>query len=358
MWRRRARSGALVGVTLVSLYLLLPSLLAVFASWRSLSQLDWYFAILVLACEVASLVCLWELDRIALDTRPWFPVVTAQLSGNAVGRIVPGGAATATAVSVSMLRRAGVDTGEAAAGFAASTSLQLATKLALPVLALPAILGGAPVSHGHATAAYLGLGVLVLLLAAGAAAFAADAPLELAGRSLQWLLNATVRRHRQVTGLPEELLANRDFVRATVGERWQRAVLAAAANTGFDYLALLFALRAVGADPRPSLVLLAYTAAALLALVPFTPGGVGFVEAGLVGMLTLAGVSGGDALAATLLYRLVSYWLPLPAGGLAYLLFRRRYDGLRGFRIRSAASPIRSAGQESDSPVVKRTTRR
>ncbi len=51
----------------------------------------------------------------------------------------------------------------------------------------------------------------------------------------------------------------------------------------------------------------------------------GFVEAGLVGTLTLAGVSGTDALAATLLYRLVAYWLPLPTGGLAYILFRRRY---------------------------------
>src|ERR1700693_1558324 len=88
MWKRRARSGALVGVTVVSLYLLLPSLLAVFASWRSLSKLDWYFAILVLACEVASLVCLWELDRIALAARPWFPVVTAPLGGQAGGLIV------------------------------------------------------------------------------------------------------------------------------------------------------------------------------------------------------------------------------------------------------------------------------
>ena len=100
---------------------------------------------------------------------------------------------------------------------------------------------------------------------------------------------------------------------------------AAAANTGFDYLALLFALRAVGANPRPSLVVLAYTAAELLALLPFTPGGLGFVEAGLVGTLTLAGVPGSDALAATLLYRLAAYWLPIPAGGVAYLLFRHRY---------------------------------
>ncbi len=158
-----------------------------------------------------------------------------------------------------------------------------------------------------------------------------------------------------MTGLPQELIADRDFIRKTLGERWQRALVAAAANTGFDYLALLFALRAVGAVPRPSLVLLAYAAAAMLALIPLTPGGVGFVEAGLVGTLTLAGVSGSDALAATLLYRLVSYWLPLPAGGVAYVLFQRRYAGLRGFRTRSAASPIPPSAPSDDSPVVKRT---
>jgi len=28
---------------------------------------------------------------------------------------------------------------------------------------------------------------------------------------------------------------------------------------------------------------------------------------------------------ATLTYRLVSYWLPIPAGGVAYIAFRRRY---------------------------------
>jgi uncharacterized protein (TIRG00374 family) len=246
-----------------------------------------------------------------------------------------------------MLGKAGIDTGQATAAFAASTGLQIATTLALPVLALPAILGGAPVSHSLATAAYLGIAVLVLLLAAGAAAFATDAPLELAGRAIQWLLNATIRRRRRLTGLPQELLADRDFIRETLGARWMGALAAAAANTGFDYLALLAALRAVGANPRPSLVLLAYTGAELLALIPLTPGGLGFVEAGLVGTLTLAGVPGSDALAATLLYRLVAYWLPLPAGGIAYLLF------LRSFRTRSAASPIPSHAADDESSVVK-----
>jgi uncharacterized protein (TIRG00374 family) len=349
--KKLTRQGLLLAITAVSLYLLLPSLVAVFSSFRSLSSASWPWAVMVLVCEAASSVALWELNRIALRTRSWFAVACAQLSGNAVGRIVPGGGATAAAFAVGMLRQAGVEPGEAAGALSASTVLQIATTLALPLLALPAILGGAPINHSLATAAYLGFGVLLLLLAAGGLAFATDAP-KLAGGVVQWLLNKTVRRRRPTAGLPQEFLSARDFVRTTLGERWRSAVPAAAANTGCDYLALLCALRAVGANPRPSLVLLAYAAAELLALVPLTPGGLGFVEAGLVGTLTLAGVPAPDALTATLLYRLVAFWLPLPAGGVAYLLFRHRYDDVRGSRTRSAVSPIRQNPASEDSRVV------
>jgi uncharacterized membrane protein YbhN (UPF0104 family) len=235
-WRQHVKRGVLLLVAAVSLYLLLPTLLSVFASWRSLSHLDWPFAVLVVACEAASYLCLWELDRIALGTSARFPIACAQLAGNAVGRIVPG---APTPFAVGMLHRAGFDTGKAAAALTASTGLQLATMATLPLLALPAIIGGAPISHGLASAAYLGVAMLLLLVAADAAAFAADRPLQLAGRGVQWLLNHTIRRHRHVDGLPRQLLADRDFIRTTLGGRWQAAVVAAAGNTGFDYLALL-----------------------------------------------------------------------------------------------------------------------
>jgi hypothetical protein len=324
-WRRYARPGLILLVTGVSLYLLLPSLAGVFSSWRSLGELTWYWAALVFAAEAGSFVSLWQLDRIALHERSWFVVASAQLAGNAVGRILPGGGATATAFMVGMLRRAGVEVGQAAGALAASMSLQIGTRLALPVLALPAILAGAPVDRGLVAAAYLGLAVLALLVAAGVVAFVFDRPLKSAGRGLQWLLNRTVRRRRPVAGLGRGLLAVRDGVRATIGSRWWAAVLAAAGNTAFDFAALLCALRAVGAQPRPSLVILAYAGAALLTLIPLTPGGLGFVEAGLVGTLTLAGVGGPEALLATLTYRLASYWLPIPFGGAAYAAFARRY---------------------------------
>jgi uncharacterized membrane protein YbhN (UPF0104 family) len=64
-------------------------------------------------------------------------------------------------------------------------------------------------------------------------------------------------------------------------------------------------------------VLLAYSVAAVLGMIPVTPSGLGFVEAGLVATLGLAGVSGDDAVLAVLAYRLVASWLPLPARGVA-----------------------------------------
>ena len=92
--------------------------------------------------------------------------------------------------------------------------------------------------------------------------------------------------------------------------RWRPTV----ARWAFDYGILLAALAAVGSTPRPALVLLAFCAAQLLSQVPATPGGLGFVEAGLTATLALAGVSAGDAVLATLAYRLFTYWLALPLG--------------------------------------------
>jgi uncharacterized protein (TIRG00374 family) len=185
---------------------------------------------------------------------------------------------------------------------------------------------GVPVSRGLVHTALLGLAGFVLYAVFGAILLRADRPLALLGRAAQNLWNRVTRGHRPpVTGLDTRLLAERDTIRAVLGRHWQQAVLVTAGRLGFDYGCLLCALRATGADPRPSLVLLAYAAAGIVALFPLTPGGLGIVEASLSGLLILAGVRPGYAFLATLAYRVLSYWLPLLAGLPAYLLFRRRY---------------------------------
>ena len=65
-------------------------------------------------------------------------------------------------------------------------------------------------------------------------------------------------------------------------------------------------------------VLVAYVVSLALGMVPVTPGGLGFVETGLTTLLVLAGADTDQAVVGTLLYRLASFWIPIPLGALAW----------------------------------------
>jgi glycosyltransferase 2 family protein len=67
------------------------------------------------------------------------------------------------------------------------------------------------------------------------------------------------------------------------------------------------------------------TGAALGSIIP-TPGGLGAVEAALTAGLTAAGVPGAVAVSAVLLFRLLTFWLPVPAGYVALNFLERRQD--------------------------------
>ena len=353
--RKLVVRGLFLLLTAVSLYLLFPSLVEVFTSWRDLRTLDVLWVAVALGFEAASFLAVWELQRIVLRTPSWFAVGTSQLTGNAFGRIVPGGMATAGALQYRMLVQAGIPGSTAAAGLTATSVIAFATMLALPVLALPAVLGGVRAPEGLLQSAYLGAAVFVLMAGAGAAVLLSDRPLALIARVVGWI-QARLGRASRAQGLREKLLRERDAIRVAVGPHWRMALVAAVGRWAFDYLALLAALRAVGAEPDPSLVLLAYVAAQLLGTIPLTPGGLGFVEAGLTGLLRAAGVDGGDAIVATLAYRLVSFWLPLPFGLASWWLFRRRYGrvpdepGSASGSLPSASSASSVSSASSSSP--------
>ena len=163
---------------------------------------------------------------------------------------------------------------------------------------------------------------------------ARDGALLWVGRTIQRVRNRLRRSAEPLTGLPERLLAERNRILAILGRRWYAALLYTIGRWAFDYATLLAALAAVGSNPRPSLVLLAFCAAQILAQIPVTPGGLGFVEAGLTATLALAGVAAQEALVATFAYRLFSYWLMLPVGlgalGVHRLALRRRAEAAAG----------------------------
>ena len=287
---------------------------------------------------MASFACYWGLMRVAVGEKRWFVVATTQLSSNAFSRVVPGGAASGGSVSYQMLTRAGAPPARVLTALTATGLFSPAVLFALPVLAIPAIFTGPPVDHSLLRTAQIGAVIFFLIVSVGALFLFTDRPLEEVGRVAQRIINRLRRHHEPVKELPETLVKERDLIKGVMGDRWWEALLYAGGNWLFDLGALLAALASVGAHPRASLVLLAYVVAALLGMVPLTPGGVGFVEVGLVGTLQLAGVSPAQAVLATLAYRLVAFWLPIPAGLVAYGFYTRRFGGPREREVVRGAS--------------------
>jgi uncharacterized protein (TIRG00374 family) len=57
-------------------------------------------------------------------------------------------------------------------------------------------------------------------------------------------------------------------------------------------------------------------------LIPFAPGGVGAVDAGMIGAFVLFGVPSAEVFAAVLTYRVIAFWLPIPPGIVAFFQLR------------------------------------
>jgi len=319
MWRR-ALGLVLCGLVL---YGVAPAVLEVLDAWPQVVDIELYWFAAMILAQVLSWASMWLLQRLAVDARSWWPVVTSQLASGALGRVVPGGAAAAGALQYRMLVQAGIPSSLAGIGIGVASIVLLAILAALPVLAIPAVLLGVAVPERLWQAGLVGIAVFVALLAIGATLLASDRAVAWVGRT--WIRIGTRLRPRKPppADLPERWRDQRDLVRTALGRRWWEAVTGGAGRWLFDWLTLVTALAAVGQHPRPTLILLSFCAAQLLAQVPITPGGLGVVEAGLTGTLVLIGVPAGAAAVATLAYRLVSYWLALPAGGVAYLVHRR-----------------------------------
>jgi glycosyltransferase 2 family protein len=106
-----------------------------------------------------------------------------------------------------------------------------------------------------------------------------------------------------------------------------RLAASAGANLGLTaayLLAFMAALWAVGAHPAILPAAVVYLAGNAVGSAAPTPGGLGGVEAVLVAGLTAMGIPAAEAISGVLVFRVATFWLPIPAGWLSYLWLQRR----------------------------------
>lgn len=91
----------------------------------------------------------------------------------------------------------------------------------------------------------------------------------------------------------------------------------------FDILVLWACFKAFGDAPPQAVLVMGYFVGMIANVLPFFPGGVGAVDAGMVGAFTIFGVPADAAVVAVLSYRGFAFWLPTVPGAIAYLQLRK-----------------------------------
>jgi len=250
----------------------------------------------------------------------------------ALSIVAPGGAAVGIAGSYAVLRRWGFRTreiGRAVALFSVSNQF---ANLSYPVIAvfLLTVFGGE--SALLATAAFIGVAILGVAVAALALVLTSGRMATEIGDLAARAVNRLRRRFGRapVAWGGESFEAFRQDAATLLRRRWHVLTLATYAGSLTVFILLLLSLRACnvpGSDVSLVEAFAAWSLARLLGSFPITPGGIGIVELGLTGALVGFGGSNTGVVAAVLVYRFLTMAPTLVLGLLAASTlssFRRR----------------------------------
>jgi uncharacterized protein (TIRG00374 family) len=279
----------------------------------------------MVAASAAQLIAIWELQRIVLRTDRWFDVAAPQLAGNAASHTVPGGSAVGAGVQARLMTTVGFSLARVMTGFGAIAILGgVANYVVLPLVVLVASATGSNIDTRLISAMWIGAAILAASLLGAVVVILRDAPWRHLARLVSWFYRR-MRRASDALDLERRLIDERNLIRAALRGRSVTASLAVVGSALGDFAVLYFALRAVGAHVNPAAALAAFIVSNVAGMIPVTPGGLGFVEAGMAGVLTVAGATTDQALLAVAAYRLAATWLPCLAGAVAFVWFKWRH---------------------------------
>jgi len=250
-------------------------------------------------------------------------------SATAVANTVPGGSAIGIGMTYGMFGSWGLSRSRTTVAVLVSGVWNSFIKLGLPVLALALVLLQGGAGGGRVIAALLGIAGLVGAIVVFALMLRSEEAAcrfgELAGRVASRVLRLFGRP--PVAGWELATMKFRSRTIDLVEHRWIAITVTSLVSHVSLYLVLLVALRDVGvsnAEVSWAEVLAVFAFARLATAIPFTPGGAGVVEVVLIGGLVAAGGAKPAVVAAVLIYRALTWLLPVPIGVGTYLWWRRR----------------------------------
>jgi uncharacterized protein (TIRG00374 family) len=342
------RGIILFALVLVVEYLVVPELVGASKDLYLLGRVDAAWLVAGLALEGLSLFCYGLLTQAMLPPGSFNPGLSRlfriDLAAAAVAHVIPAGTLGSAGLGYKLFTAEGIKGNDAAVMMA---SKGLGSTVVLNVLLWLSLVVSIPLAGFHPIYGTVAITGAVVLLAVAALAFGitrgasrASRILHAVGDRIPGLSGDRLERAMLDTAASLSALA-RDRRTLVMSLTW------ASLNWLLDAASLWCFVAAFGHFANPVELFAAYGIANVAGALPVTPAGLGVVDSITPLLLVSFGVTRSVATLGVLGWRLVNFWLPIPAGAAAYVSLKvPRGAGLQAWRAAVSTMMARTAPAE------------
>jgi uncharacterized protein (TIRG00374 family) len=331
--RRRLATGALLVLLLVvAIYVLFPKIVGADEALNKLDDATWYWIAIAVGFNVLAFGSYVMLFRGVLGgTRDdsvhrrlgvWASYLIT-MAGLAATRIFSAAGAGGLVLTYWALRKAGVPRRRAACRMLAFLVLTyfvyLAALIIFGILLRTGVLPGRAPLAGTVVPAAIAGGVIALFL------LIALIPHDFERRIQHYAQGYRRARYLQRLAKGPATLATGTRTAISYIANPRRGLLAVGGAVGFwaAQIGVLWAsFEAFGGDIPFAVLVQGFFVGMAANLIPSPAGGVGAVDAGMIGAFAIFGIDESIVFPAVLTYRVIAFWLPIPPGVVAFVQLR------------------------------------
>lgn len=329
-WKRVLQSLVSLAIVVGIFVGIMPQIANYGDVWDTIRNMTRLEIVVLVVVGIWNLATYWFVLVAALPGLRLREAAVVNQASTAVSNTLPGGGAIGVGVTVAMLRSWGFAIASITRSAIVTGIWNNFVKLGMPVFALALLAVEGDVSPGRMLAAAIGVAALVTAVVGFALVLKSDRAARAVGTRFGRIVD---RLRHMVRRAPLADWGERAarFRGETVGllrHRWLSLTVASLVSHISLYIVLLVALRNVGVSQDELswiAVLAAFAFVRLVSALPVTPGGVGVVELGYAAVMTIGmdDITSAQVVAAILLFRAITYVLPIPFGAASYMTWRQ-----------------------------------
>lgn len=334
--KRRTAIGAVitVAVLLIIFVGVIPKFGSYSVAFESIKAMSpaWMLA---LTTAVVVMIFVFVLPyQAAIPRLAYWPAFVIRQTGFTISNAVPAGGAIGLALQYAMLSSYGVPGAVATSGIAITSVWSVFITLVLPILGVFAALTTGTVQVAWVIAGIIGVVVIAAVVFVFWLVLRSEASAHAVGRGAARVLAPATRRMSHPPDIDRSILSFRTEIVDVVRARWPWISASNLLVSGTQFAVLYVSVRAVGDDGASGLTVFACFAAfsisRLASMIPVTPGGLGTVDAALIGLLITFGLDQSTALAGALVWRCATFIPQVLLGIGTFVWWRARQARIGG----------------------------